>query len=98
MLLFPERSRLNRYFRGFVISGDSGTRKPDPAIYRCLLDKAGFRAADTVFVDDRLRNIEAAHALGITGILFKPSPQDSQGHAYTVVRAFPELINVLYRQ
>jgi HAD superfamily hydrolase (TIGR01509 family) len=92
-----ERFGLDRYFRGFVISGDAGTRKPDPAIYLCLLEEAGFRPQDAVFVDDRLRNIEAADALGITAILFNPAPQESQGHKYAIVRTFAELLNVLQR-
>lgn len=91
-----ERFGLDRYFSGFVISGDTGTRKPDPAIYLSMLEKSGFRPCDAVFVDDRLRNIEAANALGIMAILFNPAPQESQGHRYTIVRTFPELLNVLF--
>jgi putative hydrolase of the HAD superfamily len=90
------RFGLDRYFRGFVISGDTGTRKPDAAIYLCMLQKAGFQPRDAVFVDDRLRNIQAAEALGITAILFNPAPQESQGHRYPVVRTFAELSRVLY--
>ncbi len=93
-----ERFRLDRYFRGFIISGDTGTRKPDPAIYRYLLDKAGYEASDTVFVDDRLRNIDAAYALGIAGILFNPSTQDSQVHSHVIVRSFAELSNALFHR
>ena len=93
-----ERFRLDRYFRGFIISGDTGTRKPDPAIYRYLLDKAGYEASNTVFVDDRLRNIDAAYALGIAGILFNPSPQDSQGHSHVIVRSFAELSSALFHR
>ena len=91
-----ERFGLDRYFRGFTISGDTGTRKPDPAIYLSMLEKSGFRPCDAVFVDDRLRNIEAADALGITAILFNPAPQDVLGHGYTIVRTFAELLNALY--
>ena len=90
-----ERFGLERYFRGFVISGDVGTCKPDATIYRRLLKESGFRAVDAVFVDDRLRNIEAANALGIRGVLFKPEPGDTQGHGYPVVNSFAELLGVL---
>jgi HAD superfamily hydrolase (TIGR01509 family) len=93
-----ERFGLDRYFRGYVISGDRGTRKPDPAIYLCMLEESGFRPFDAVFVDDRLRNIEAAEALGITPILFNPAPQESHGHKYKIVRTFTELSGVLFRQ
>ena len=89
------RFALGRYFQGFVISGDTGTRKPDPAIYLTLLDQAGHRSCDSVFVDDRLRNVEAAAALGMKAILFNPAPQESRGHNYPVVQSFPELLTLL---
>lgn len=44
--------------------------KPDPAIYRHLLEKLGTQPAETLFLDDKLENIEAAHALGIQAIQF----------------------------
>jgi len=91
-----ERFGLGRYFSGFVISGDTGTRKPDPAIYLLLLEKSGFQPSEVVFVDDRLRNIEAANALGISSVLFNPDPQESQGHEHTMVRNFEELLRVLH--
>jgi putative hydrolase of the HAD superfamily len=90
-----KRFQLDRYFRGFVISGDTGSRKPDPAIYLHTLEKSGFQPSNAVFVDDRLRNITAADALGIKVVLFNPAPEDQQGHNYPIARTFPELQNVL---
>jgi HAD superfamily hydrolase (TIGR01509 family) len=90
-----EKFALGRYFRGFVISGDTGTRKPDPAIYRSLLEQAGCRPCNMVFVDDRLRNIEAAAALGMGAILFKPAPEEMQGHKHPIAQNFHELLSVL---
>lgn len=90
-----DRFGLGGYFRGFVISGDTGTRKPDPAIYRTLLDRSGYRPCDTIFVDDRLRNVEAADALGISAVLFNPAPQECRGHRCTIVRSLAELGRLL---
>jgi putative hydrolase of the HAD superfamily len=90
-----ERFSLDQYFRGFIISGDTGTRKPDPAIYHYMLEKAGVRPCDATFVDDRLRNIAAADALGIAPILFNPVPQEREGHKYTTVSTFAELQGIL---
>lgn len=87
------RFELDRYFQGYVISGDVGSCKPDPAIYRCLLDRAGIKPEGTIFVDDRLRNAKAADALGITAILFNPSPEDSQNHEYKIARSFSEILS-----
>jgi len=44
--------------------------KPEPAIYRLTLEQLGTRAEETLFLDDRLVNIEAALALGIRSIQF----------------------------
>jgi FMN phosphatase YigB (HAD superfamily) len=86
---------LESYFRGFIISGDVGARKPDPAIYHCLLEKARIRPHNVLFVDDRFRNIETAEAIGICSILFAPAAQDLQRNPHPMVRNFPELLKVL---
>lgn len=44
--------------------------KPDPAIYRYTLAQLGTRPEETLFLDDKQENIEAARALGIQAILF----------------------------
>ena len=61
---------LDELFDGAVISGDEGVVKPDPAIYRALIDRHGVDPARTAFVDDRAENVEAAAALGFTAIRF----------------------------
>jgi len=44
--------------------------KPDPAIYRLTLDRLATHPHETLFIDDRQANIDAARALGIVSILF----------------------------
>jgi putative hydrolase of the HAD superfamily len=44
--------------------------KPDPAIYRHTLAQLGTLPEETLFIDDKLENIEAAQALGIQAIQF----------------------------
>jgi putative hydrolase of the HAD superfamily len=51
-----------------VISGEVGLRKPDPRIYRMILDKLAMPAERTAFVDDAPVNVEAATALGMHGV------------------------------
>ncbi|WP_435105118.1 HAD family hydrolase [Arhodomonas sp. AD133] len=58
------------WFRGIVVSGEAGLVKPDPRIYRCLLDRYGVTPVGTVFIDDSPANVEAARDLGMTGIHF----------------------------
>lgn len=47
-----------------VISGREGLRKPDPRIYRLVLERLGVPAERCAFVDDAPINVEAAAALG----------------------------------
>ncbi|MEO3977565.1 HAD family phosphatase [Streptomyces sp. CAU 1734] len=53
-----------------VDSHREGVRKPDPAIYRILLDRLGTEAGRCVFVDDNAENCAAAAGLGIRPVLF----------------------------
>jgi HAD superfamily hydrolase (TIGR01509 family) len=48
-------------------SSGYGARKPDPAVFRGVLDAYGQPAARTFFADDRLDNVESARGLGIHG-------------------------------
>jgi len=53
-----------------VWSYQLGIAKPDPAIYRYALEKLGTQPAETLFVDDKAENVDAAVALGMEGIVF----------------------------
>jgi putative hydrolase of the HAD superfamily len=44
--------------------------KPDPAIYRHALKELGTKPEETLFVDDKLVNVEAAQALGMMALEF----------------------------
>ncbi|MFE7749469.1 HAD family hydrolase [Streptomyces sp. NPDC057428] len=54
-----------------VSSAVEGVAKPDPAIYRIAASRAGADPARCLFVDDRRENVDAAEALGMTGVLFR---------------------------
>lgn len=58
-------------FEDVVVSGVEGMAKPDPAIFRLLLDRHRLSAAATVFVDDSPANVHAAADLGLTALLFR---------------------------
>ena len=59
------------WFEGIIVSGDEKTRKPFKAIYNITLERFNINAETALFIDDNLRNIEAAKSLGIYGIHFK---------------------------
>jgi len=57
-------------FDVLVWSSQVRMAKPDPAIYRHLLKELGIQPWETLFLDDKLVNIESARALGIKTIQF----------------------------
>lgn len=59
-----------RLFTGIVISGDLRFGKPDPAIFRHLLDTHGLQAEQTVMIDDLPQNITGARQAGLHGMVF----------------------------
>lgn len=52
-----------------------GITKPDPAIYLHTLAELGTRPEETLFLDDRLVNVEAAKALGMVALQFSTVEQ-----------------------
>jgi putative hydrolase of the HAD superfamily len=57
-------------FDVLVWSYQFGVAKPDPAIYRHTLDELGTRPEETLFIDDKRENMEAARALGMPSIQY----------------------------
>lgn len=51
-------------------SYDLGLLKPDPLIYKVVLQKLGAKPQEVIFIDDKQKNVEAAKSLGILGIVF----------------------------
>ncbi|GGZ68850.1 HAD family hydrolase [Algibacter mikhailovii] len=70
-----EKFEFLQWFEGIIVSGEEKTRKPFDDIYKLTLERFQIKAENAIFIDDNLRNIEAANALGIHGIQFK-SPAD----------------------
>lgn len=59
-----------QHFEGIVVSGEEGVAKPDPRIFRILLERYDVDPARTVYVDDSPRNVVAARAAGLTALHF----------------------------
>lgn len=53
-----------------VWSYQLGIAKPDPAIYHHTLQQLQTAPAETLFIDDKRENIDAARALGMSGFIF----------------------------
>jgi putative hydrolase of the HAD superfamily len=68
---------VDEIFELVVDSGFVGMRKPDRPIYELTVERIGdgIGAADCMFVDDALINVEAARELGMTGVHFQTNEQ-----------------------
>jgi 2-haloacid dehalogenase len=63
--LAQQRFSFLRDFEGVVVSGEERLLKPEPAIYRTLLDRHGLTATDCLFIDDSPKNVAGARAVGM---------------------------------
>ena len=72
-------AREGAWLAGFdfaTFSCDLGIAKPDEAIYRHCLSGLGVAPGETLFFDDRQRNVEGARSLGIHAFHFT-TPQET---------------------
>jgi putative hydrolase of the HAD superfamily len=60
--------KLDDLFETVFLSYEMGLMKPDPKIYQQVLEQAGLKAEETLFLDDNRDNIESASKLGIDTI------------------------------
>ncbi len=73
----PQRQRFGflSWFDDIVVSGIERVIKPDPRIFRILLERNGIEPETAVYIDDVARNAAAAAGLGIHGIHFRSPDQ-----------------------
>lgn len=57
-------------FDGVVVSGEERLAKPDPAIYRLLIERFELEPTRTFFTDDLQQNVRAARAEGLDAEVF----------------------------
>lgn len=63
------------YTDGGILSYRDRVIKPGREIYDLLLSRYGLKAEESVFLDDTLKNVEAAREYGFYGICFKTKEQ-----------------------
>lgn len=68
---------INDYFDGIVVSFQEFMCKPNPDIFRNLLDRYGLDPEETLFLDDSAANCEAANSVGIHTVTITPSGDTS---------------------
>ncbi len=83
---------VSQYLSFTTFSCFVGVFKPDKRIYLDALNKCGVPAGETVFIDDVVRNLDGAAALGITPILIAANPASDVETDYLKVHDLRELI------
>ena len=73
--ILSKRHAFFSHFRHMVISGAILMLKPEPAIYKHLVETTGIVPAESVFIDDLTRNVVAARESGLHAILFSSPEQ-----------------------
>jgi 2-haloacid dehalogenase len=63
------------WFDGRLVSGEEKTRKPFTGIYQLMIDRFSIDPAKAIYIDDNLRNLLPARALGFHGIHFQSADQ-----------------------
>ena len=85
---FTEARRRFRTLAGidnYVVSSSVKLAKPEPAIYELLIRKYNLKPQECVFIDDRIDNVNAAKALGISGIVYPGSANQLQDILYPML-------------
>src|SRR3954464_10446980 len=68
--ILSKRHAFFEHFEHLVISGAILMLKPEPAIYKHLVEATGIVPAESVFIDDLQRNVIAARESGLHAIQF----------------------------
>lgn len=63
-------------FEAFYLSHEIHLRKPEPEIFKMILESNALKAEETIFIDDTLVHIEAAKKIGIATWHLKVNEED----------------------
>lgn len=69
----------------YVVSSAVKLAKPEPEIFQLLLSKYDLKADECVFIDDRKDNVNAAKALGMSGIVYPGTADGLSGILYPML-------------
>jgi putative hydrolase of the HAD superfamily len=83
---------IDRYFSDKIVSADVHARKPEPEIFEITVARLGVPGSECVFVDNSVKNLEAAKKFGMDTVLFN---RDGEEYAGKIVYSFDELRKIL---
>lgn len=68
---------INDYFHGIVTSFQERMCKPDPALFKKVIDRYDLNPDETIMLDDSEANVKAARSVGLNAIRIMPEGKDS---------------------
>lgn len=77
----------------WVVSGDVGAALPEASLFEALRRIAAIDPANCLFIDDRLRVLEAAHAAGFGTAWFAPAGRAIEAPGHSIIRSFADLLS-----
>ena len=85
---------LEKYFDFTVAGNEVGKRKPDPALYKRVLEECGLHAEEAIAVEDSGTGVESARAAGIFCYGYKnvTSGKQDLSRANVVIEELAEII------
>jgi putative hydrolase of the HAD superfamily len=90
------RVDLRAYFQQLICAEELGRAKEEPAFWENLEERLGFEPGRTLFADDNVNVLRAAHNHGIKHLIHIAKPSSRQPTSYceefTSVAAFDELL------
>lgn len=84
---------INKYFDVISISGDLKIQNPDERIFQLTIEQLGCKPEESLYVDDREGNLEAASKVGMNSVLFNSRNVQFIGNTVT---DFIQLKNMLF--
>jgi len=63
-----DRLGIRKYFDSIILSAFVNEEKPGESIYNIALNQANAKSEESIFIDDKLENIEGAERVGIRGL------------------------------
>lgn len=79
---------LQKFFKDTIVSGEIHMRKPENRIFTHTLERLQCRPRNCIFVDNSVRNINAARKAGLETVLFN---RDHEAYSGNIVSNFQEL-------
>lgn len=71
-----DRLGIRKYFDSIILSAFVNEEKPGESIYNIALKQVNAKSEDSVFIDDKLENIEGAERVGIRGLYLDRDKMD----------------------